>query len=132
MPSATTVWSSQIGDTSNVSASAITNSVTTGITASTTQSLAGSVPLTSQINVITVCATLGNAVSLPSAALGIVGDSVVVINKGAAAAGVYPQTADAIDALSAGTSIGVGIGKRAIFYCTGLNAWASIGGAVSS
>lgn len=132
MAAVTSIWSPRLGDVTAVDSSLVVNTTTTGITASTTQSLAGAVPLTSVVNNIAVCATTGNAVALPAANAAQLGDFVVVINKGAAAAGVYPQAADTIDALSAGTSIGVGNGKRAIFFCYALNSWASMGGAVSS
>lgn len=131
MPSATTVWSPQIGDTSNVSATVISYSVLPAITASTTHTLAGAVPLTAQINVIAV-AGASDAVALPSAATAIVGDSIVVINLGAAAAAVWPQAADKIDAASTGVAVVLGIGKRAIFYCVAPNQWYSIAGVATS
>jgi hypothetical protein len=124
MPSATTVWSSQIGDTSNVAATAITNSVLPAITASTTHTLAGAVPLTAQINVIAVC-TASDAVALPSAGAGMIGDSFIVINNGAAAAAVWPQAADHIDAASAGVAVVLTNAKRCVYYCVALNTWIS-------
>jgi len=125
MPSATSVWSGQIGDTSNVSATVITNSVLPAITAGTTHTLAGAVPLTAQINVIAVCATIADAVALPSAGAGMIGDSFIVFNNGAAAAAVWPQAADKIDGGTAGTAVVLTQAKRCIYYCTSLNNWIS-------
>jgi hypothetical protein len=110
-----------------VDSTAIVNTVTTGITAGTTHTLAGAVPLTAQINNITVCATIADAVALPAANAAALGDWIVVINNGAAAAAVWPQAADKIDAIATGSPATVTQAKRSIFYCVALNTWVSIG-----
>jgi len=66
-------------------------SVTTGITASTTQTQAGGVPLTTTVNKITVCATENNAVTLPSAVAGLV---CIIVNSGAETARIFPAVGD--------------------------------------
>lgn len=84
------------------------NSVTSGITADVGSSQGDGV-LTSEINEISTCANVGDAVTLPSA---IGGQSVTVINNGANAADVFPASSDNLGAgvdtaesLSAGSTI---------------------------
>lgn len=96
-----------------------TRSVTAGIAASTTHSIAGGTALTTEINVIGTCANAGDAVTLPNLQPG---QSVEVYNAGAAAAGVYPYSASvAIDGGSAGAAVTLTNAKRARFTCTAAN-----------
>ena len=144
----TTVWSSNKGDVSSLdgivmgagtpaagtftSVSSNTTVLTgglvasvTGITAGTTHTLAGAVPLTGAINVVTVCATSADAVSLPSASAALVGSSILVFNNGAAAAAVWPLLADKIDGGTAGAAVVLTNAKRCEYYCTAVNNWVS-------
>ena len=96
-----------------------TKSVTAGITASTTHTIAGGTALTTEINVIATCASAGDAVTLPPLAPG---QSAEVYNAGAAAAGVYPAASGvAIDGGSAGAAVTLTNGKRAKFTCIAAN-----------
>ena len=115
-----------------VDGTAITNTVLTGITAGTTHTLAGATPLTGQINHITTCGVSADAVALPAANAAAIGDWIVVINRGAAPAAVWPQAADAIDGGTAGAAVVLTNAKRVIFFCTALNVWDSFGGGVSA
>jgi hypothetical protein len=102
-----------------VSSGINTRSVTAGIVASTTHTIAGGTPLTTEINVIGTCANAGDAVTLPVLTPG---QSCEVYNAGAAAAGVYPAASGvAIDGGSAGAAVTLTNGKRARFTCTAAN-----------
>lgn len=70
---------------------------TTG-TAGTTQTQAGALAITSPIMRISTCATSGDGVKLPTAAANL---DVLIINDGAEAAQIWPNTSDAIDGGSA-------------------------------
>lgn len=102
-----------------------TESVTTGITASTTHTLVGATPLTTQINYVSTCANASDAVALPSASAAMVGVAIVVFNAGAAAAAVWPQTSDTIDGGSAGVAVTLTNAKRCIYFCMAVNTWIS-------
>lgn len=92
-----------------------TRSVTPGITASTTHSIAGGTPLTSEFNYIGTCANVGDAVTLPAMNPG---QSVEVWNAGANAAAVYPAASGVtIDGGSAGAAVTLSATKRAKFLC---------------
>jgi len=108
-----------------VDGTTVASTVTTGITAGTTHTLAGAVPLTAMINNITVCATIADAVALPSANAAAIGDTVIVFNNGAAAAAVWPQAADHIDAVATGSPVTLTQALRCAFICIALNTWVS-------
>jgi hypothetical protein len=72
--------------------------VTTGITAGTTQTQAGATALTTEFNFIGTCATSGDGVKLPTAVAGL---EVTVYNGGAEPAQVWPATDDKINGGSA-------------------------------
>lgn len=93
--------------------------VATGLTASTTQTLAGALALTAKINVVATSATSGNAVKL--AAL-LPGQSQTIYNKGANPIKVFPAAAGyAIDGGSAGAAVTLANALRAVFTCTDVN-----------
>lgn len=98
----------------------IVNSVTNVITAFATGGQASAVPLTADINSITVCATAGDSVKLPSATAG---RRVQVSNLGAAHAAVFPASGDLIDALAANTSISLAVGGSITFTCAVAGSW---------
>jgi hypothetical protein len=90
-------------------------SVTTGITASTTQTLAGATALTTKLNFVATAANSGDAVSLPAL---VPGQSVTVFNDGANPIKVFPAAANvAIDGGSAGAAVTLTNAKRATFFC---------------
>jgi len=72
----------------------ITYSLTTGITAGTTQTQAGATALTSELNNITTVAVTNDGVKLPAA---IAGKRITVKNGGANVAKIYPFLGDFID-----------------------------------
>lgn len=110
----------------------INESVTDALTAGTTHTLVGATKLTGQINVISVCASASDAVALPLANAAQVGNTVVVINNGVAAAAVWPQAADKIDNGSAGVAVTLTNAKRAMFFCNSAGDWQSMQGGVSA
>lgn len=89
--------------------------VTSGITASATQTLAGATALTSKINVVSTSAASGNAVSLPALSPG---QSVTVFNDGANPISVFPAAGTiAIDGGTAGAAVTLTNAKRCVYYC---------------
>jgi hypothetical protein len=97
----------------------IARSTTTGITASTTHSIAGGTALTASVNVVSTCANAGDALTLGMANIG---ESMDIYNAGAAAAGVYPPSSSiAIDGGTAGAPVTLGAGHRATFTLTAAN-----------
>ena len=89
--------------------------VTVGITAHAGGGQALAVPLTTAINRVAVCATIGDSVVLPSTA-GNIGVVVTVINAGAQSLNVFPAgSVDQIDALGAATARAVAAGKTCEF-----------------
>lgn len=102
-----------------VSTGVMTRSVATTLTASITQTRAGGLALTKDINNITTCAHSGDAVTLPALTAG---QSVIVRNAGANPASVFPNGAsDAIDGGSGGASVTLTNGKAAMFICLATN-----------
>lgn len=102
-------------------------SVTNGITASTTQTLAGAVALTSAVNVISTVATAGNAVKLAPVSVNI-GQVQTVMNNGASAAAIFPfETATAIDAAGTAASVTLTNGRSANFFQNTASTWVSQG-----
>jgi hypothetical protein len=107
------------------------NSATnTGITASTTQTLAGATQLAAGYSNVSTVANASDAVKLPDA---IKGARCIVSNSGAAAAKVFPKlVTDVIDAVAAGGSVTLTNGKSALFTCHTDGIWQSIGFATRS
>ena len=90
-----------------------------GLTASTTQTLAGGLALTVGVNVLTVVANTGDSVTLP---LMVPGDEVIVDNQGAHNAWVYPHaTADNIDAAAAAAKVVLTAAARCLYVKTAAN-----------
>ena len=89
--------------------------VQVGITAFATGGQANAVAITKDIAEISICATAGDSVKLPSAAAGL---EVIVINHGVAATDVFPNTDDAINeaAPNAAKSLGVNASMLCIAY----------------
>jgi len=97
-----------------------TKSVATGLTASTTQTLAGGLALTKYINYVSTVANAGDAVTLPALAPG---QACVVFNAAATnSMKVFPNAASvAIDGGTAGASVNLAATKRAMFICLATN-----------
>jgi hypothetical protein len=108
--------------------------VTSGITASTTQTLAGAVPLTTAVNVISTVATANNAVKLAPVSLNTGYCQVqIVINNGASAASIFPyETATAIDSHSTAAAATLTNGHSAFFFQNTPSTWVSIGSTTQS
>jgi hypothetical protein len=97
------------------------------VSASATQTIAGATALTKYFNLITTCATSGDAVALPAASTGLI---CVIINTGAAAASVFPNNsqndiidggvADAVDANL------LAVGAIRVYRATDANNWVTV------
>lgn len=96
---------------------------TNAITAFATGGQASAVALTSTINSITVCATAGDSVKLPTATAGSL---IQVGNLGAAYANVFPASGDLIDSLAANAAVSLPSGGSLIFTCAVTGSWKSI------
>ena len=90
--------------------------VTTGLVASTIQTLVGALPLAFGRNIVVTVANVGDSVSLPALS---VGQTSEVYNNGANALKVWPATGlVAIDGGVAGAAVTLSAGKRASFLAT--------------
>lgn len=76
--------------------------------------------LTSQYNLITVCATNFDSVRLPSAIAAL---TIVVKNVGAAILSVFPFSGDSINAMAVDLSIDIPIGGEVIFTAISTTVW---------
>jgi len=95
---------------------------TDAITAFATGGQGSAVQLTSQVNRITVCATDGDSVKLPTA---VPGQLIEVSNIGAAYADVFPISGDLIDSLSVDIAVSLPPGESIIFTCSVALKWKS-------
>lgn len=96
------------------------SAVNAGLTASTTQTLAGGLPLTAGVNVLSTVANSGDAVTLAIGA--VVGQSQKIFNDGAHPAGVFPVSASVqIDGGSAGAKVTLTNALRCEYTCTAVN-----------
>lgn len=95
---------------------------TDAITAFATGGQGSAVALTSSLNSITTCATAGDSVALPVAA---VGKKVTVNNLGAAYADIFPFSGDLIDASAIDAAIPLASGQSITFTCTVALKWKS-------
>jgi len=92
----------------------------TGITAFATGGAGSATALTGEYNNITTCATAGDSVKLPEAALGLF---ITVKNSGAASCAVFPATSDSINALAVNLSINVPVGGSVSFRAISAVVW---------
>lgn len=97
-------------------------SVTTGITASTTQTQ-GQGALTSVLNVVATCANANDVVTLPAAAAG---KRCVVVNNGAQACQVFPASGDAIDVGAVDASTTVAAAGRKTWWAADATTWHTV------
>lgn len=97
-------------------------SITNGITAFATGGQASATALTTPVNRVTTCATIGDSVKLPTSAAGAV---VVVTNSGATGLDIFPATGDLIDTLAANTAIRIASGTTVALYCAVAGTWNS-------
>ena len=80
-------------------------------------------PLTAAINRVSTVATIADSVILPTST---VGNTVTVINAGAASMNVFPASGEAINALGANTAFAVAAGKSCEFICTNTGQWHTV------
>lgn len=99
-----------------------TASSVSGITAGTTQTIAGGYQIIRSVTRVTTVANAGNCVTLP---LAKAGDRRIVMNKGGGnSMGVFPgQSSDIINALSAGAVFAVASTKVVEFICAVDGTW---------
>lgn len=102
----------------NAIAGNVSRSIQAGITAGTTQSQ-GQVPLTKDINEVSVCANVNDVVTLPAAIAGL---SIVIFNNGAQTLQVFPASGDNLGA-GVDTSITLIAGKNARFISYDATNW---------
>lgn len=95
-----------------------------GITAFATGGQGSATAITAMINRITICASAGDSVKLPTATAGLF---LVISNSGAAYANVFPASSDAIDALAINTAVSLPVGGRLTFTCSVAGTWVSGG-----
>jgi hypothetical protein len=95
-------------------------SVTNGITAFATGGQASATALTTPINRVTTCATIGDSVKLPTSTAGAL---VVVTNSGATGLDIFPATGDVINTLAANTAIRIATGTTVVFTCPVAGTW---------
>jgi hypothetical protein len=92
----------------------------TTITAFATGGQANATVLTGEFNEVTVCATIGDSVKLPVAALGKV---VIIVNSGATALDIFPVTGSSIGVLAANSAYRLGQGQQATFTADSATKW---------
>jgi hypothetical protein len=92
----------------------------TTITAFATGGQANATALTGEFNEITVCATIGDSVKLPVAALGKV---VTILNSGATAVDIFPVTGSSIGDLAVNLAYRLGQGQQATFTADSATKW---------
>lgn len=116
------IWKKWIYGLYRVIVTKLTNHpATTGITASAT-SIQGGSPLTTDYNEISVCATIGDSVTLPAAAIGL---QITIINNGAASADVFPASGDN---LGAGLNLAAALasGATVTYFAYSTTSWKPI------
>lgn len=114
-------WYNLIVDAIN-NASTTLEQTTTGITAFATGGQASATQLSTYYNNITVCATAGDSVKLPTAAVSTV---CIVKNNGNASLNVFPNTDDCINALAANLAVAVPINAEVKFVAKDATTWES-------
>jgi hypothetical protein len=106
------------------SSSLPTASYTNALTAHAGGGQGSATPLTTVLNRVTTVASSGDSVLLPVSAGGL---QITVTNATATnPMNVFPQSGDAINALSVNTAFSVAVGKTASFFCTVAGQWHSI------
>ncbi len=101
---------------------------TTSITAFATGGQGSATAITSDMNIVTTCATAADSVVLPADGTGRI---MSVTNSGAAALAVFPASGDTINGLSANASLTVPVGGTTVFRGISSSAWKSDDGSVN-
>ncbi len=97
----------------------VKRSVTAGITAFATGGQGSATQLTTDINEISVCATAGDSVKMPTAIAGL---DVVIINNGAKSCDVFPSSGDNLGS-GVDTAVSLGAGNNIIYTCYNTTNW---------
>lgn len=92
----------------------------TTITAFATGGQTSATALTGEFNNVTTCATAGDSVKLPAAALG---KNITVKNSGVASLAVFPATSDSINALAVDLSVNIPVGGELTFRAKDATVW---------
>jgi ABC-type amino acid transport system permease subunit len=100
----------------------VLNSISAGVTANT-NSTQGDNPITKMVTQISVSATAGDAVTLPTAKAGLV---IIVLNDGAEAADVFPASGDNINEAGANAAYSLAVDKNAMFIAHDATHWSVI------
>lgn len=98
----------------------------TGLTAFAGGGQASATALADTINRVTVVATAGDSVKLPSANPSNVSLVLVINADSTDAMDVFPSTGDAINALSANTALSIVANKAVLFICVASGKWQSL------
>ena len=96
------------------------DTVTDNITAHAGGGAAGAVALPSQSNRITVCATIGDSVSLPQS---VAGARITVVNDGATAAQVFGIGGDLINGVAGTTGLAQAAATEVEYRCFTAGSW---------
>ena len=94
-------------------------SVTAGITAFATGGQASAVELTTDINVVSIVGTGGDSIKLPTA---VAGYSIIIINNGANAMDVFPNTSDDLGA-GVDTAVSLAAGSNITYVSYSATNW---------
>jgi hypothetical protein len=120
--SSAAVFSSTVSAGATTLTGALTRLVQSSITAFATGGQGSAVAITGDVALVSVCATAGDSVKLPVAA---VGKEVFVYNGGVANLAVFPVTSSAIDGLSADASVTIPTLQGRWFRAVSATAWVS-------
>jgi|GEM_PF-4779561 len=96
--------------------------VSTSLTADAS-SIQGGTPLTSFINEISVCATAGDAVTLPTAVAGL---EIIVVNNGVATCDVFPASGDILNGGTVDLAESLAIGAKIRYVAYDATNWISV------
>lgn len=94
-----------------------------GITANATGTQGAATPLTAEVNRITTAANAAAPFSAVALMAAVAGLTILVINKGANPAQVFPAGTDAIDGLSASASVTQMANSMVIYTCVTAGQW---------
>lgn len=92
----------------------------TTITAFATGGQANATALTGEFNEVTVCATIGDSVKLPVAALG---KTTTILNSGATAVDIFPVAGSSIGDLAVNLAYRLGQGQQVTFVADSATKW---------
>lgn len=98
-------------------------SAKTGLTAHAGGGQGSALALTAETNFVTVVASGGDSVKLPTAALGL---RIVIFNLGANAMDVFPASGGQIDAAGANTAVSLAAGAKLSYFGQSTTQWRTL------